>query len=155
MPCKILISAEPCAMGAPPAVDLVPGLPLSRSDAMTAADWVPPPGEPVALRPRQWVRGAVRVAACQCVPVPPFGLVTTISTVPVAGCAGAVTVIWVLLTTVTLVPAIPSNVTVAPARKLTPVRVTTVPPAVGPERAETERRRGAIVARRSGRRLSR
>ena len=59
------------------------------------------------------------------------GLVTTTLALPDV-CAGVVAVIFVLLTTETLVATVESKVTVAPERKLVPVRVTGVPPAVGP-----------------------
>ena len=49
-----------------------------------------------------------------------------------AACAGVVAVIEVLFTTVTPVAAVPPSLTVAPARKPVPVRVTAVPPLAVP-----------------------
>ncbi len=69
----------------------------------------------------------------------PTAVVAVTVTVP-AVCAGEVTLIWLVLTKVT-VPApivVPPNVTeVAPEMKPLPVRVTVVPPAVGPAGGET------------------
>ena len=70
------------------------------------------------------------------VPLCPSGLVTTTLTAPAAW-AGAVAVILVLLPTVTLVAAVPPKVTEAPVTKFVPVRVTAVPPAIGPLFGET------------------
>ena len=61
----------------------------------------------------------------------PLLFVTVTLTAP-AEPAGVVAVIWVELTTVTAVAAALPKVTVAPARKPVPVRVTAVPPAVEP-----------------------
>jgi hypothetical protein len=61
----------------------------------------------------------------------PLPFVTVTLTAP-AEPAGVVAVIWVELTTVTAVAAALPKVTVAPARKPVPVRVTAVPPAVEP-----------------------
>lgn len=61
----------------------------------------------------------------------PFGVVTTTSKVP-ADLAGEVNLTWVESTTENDVPAFPPTVTpVAPINSV-PVRVTTVPPDVGP-----------------------
>ena len=63
-------------------------------------------------------------------------LVTTTSCAPALP-AGVVQVIDVADTTVTLVHAAPPTVTVAPERKLVPVIVIAVPPALVPEVPET------------------
>ena len=64
------------------------------------------------------------------VPVPP-GFVTVTFTRP-AACAPVVPVIVVSLTTVKLVRATPPTVAPVAPVKLVPVRVTLVPPAMGP-----------------------
>ena len=74
----------------------------------------------------------------------PFGSVTTTLTAP-AEPAGVMAVIWVELITVTDVAAALPKVTVAPARKPVPVRVTAVPPAVGPLVGEMPLRVGAVT----------
>ena len=51
----------------------------------------------------------------------------------------------VLLTTTTLVAAAPPTVTVAPAAKFVPVRVSAVPPAAGPDTGDTEDSVGVTV----------
>jgi hypothetical protein len=78
------------------------------------------------------------------VPLSPFGLVTTTLTAP-AEPAGVVAVIWVELTTVTAVAAALPKVMVAPARKPFPVRVTAVPPPVGPLVGEMPLRVGRLT----------
>ena len=65
------------------------------------------------------------------VPLWPSGFVSVTLTAPAAW-AGVVAVRLVLLPTVTFVAALPPKETVAPVRKLAPVRVTAVPPAVEP-----------------------
>src|ERR1700732_1925167 len=62
-------------------------------------------------------------------------LATTTLTVP-AACEGVVAVIALAFATATFVPAIPPNVTVAPARKPVPVIFTEVPPLAVPELGE-------------------
>jgi len=64
----------------------------------------------------------------------PLGLVTVTSTVPVP--AGEVAVIEVAELTVKLVALIAPNFTAVAPVKLVPVRVTVVPPAVGPDVGE-------------------
>ena len=64
-----------------------------------------------------------------------LGLVTVIETVPALP-AGDVARIWVELATVTAVDGEPPNLTVAPAWKPLPVRVTAVPPELGPDIGE-------------------
>jgi hypothetical protein len=64
------------------------------------------------------------------------------STVP-ALAAGLVQVIEVGLTTTTAVAAAPPNVTAVTEKKLVPVSVTDVPPAVGPLVGETDVTAGA------------
>ena len=64
-------------------------------------------------------------------------LTVTITVTDPEACDGVVAVIDVLLTTTTFVPAVPPNVTVAPAAKFVPVIVTPVPPAVGPTLGDT------------------
>ena len=63
--------------------------------------------------------------------VPP-GVVTVTLALPAVP-AGEITVIEVAELTTTDVPAVPPKLTVDPARKLVPVIVTDVPPAVGPD----------------------
>ena len=65
------------------------------------------------------------------VPFWPSVLVTITLTAP-AECAGVTAVIVVLLVTLILVAAAPPILTLAPDRKLVPVMVTAVPPAVLP-----------------------
>ncbi len=60
----------------------------------------------------------------------PPGPVTVMSAVPLP--AGATAVICVALLTVQLVALVPPNLTAVAPVKLEPVRVTLVPPAVGP-----------------------
>jgi hypothetical protein len=74
----------------------------------------------------------------------PLLFVTVTLTAP-AEPAGVVAVIWVELTTVTAVAAALPKVTVAPARKPVPVRVTAVPPAVGPLAGEMPLRVGGLT----------
>src|SRR5207249_11179360 len=62
-------------------------------------------------------------------------LVSTTATAPAAW-AAVVAVSEVLLTTVTLVAAVPPRLTVAPAAKPVPLRVTAVPPLLVPELGE-------------------
>ena len=62
---------------------------------------------------------------------PPVVVTTTLA-VPAAP-AGAVAVMEVLLATLKVVAATPPNVTLVAPVKFVPVRVTAVPPAVGPE----------------------
>ncbi len=78
------------------------------------------------------------------VPLCVSALVTTTSTAPAAW-AGVVQVICDDESTLTPVAGLPPNVTVAPARKLVPVMVTEVPPAVVPEAGETDETVGAGV----------
>ena len=59
--------------------------------------------------------------------------------------AGVTAVMRVLLTTTTLVAAAPPTVTVAPAAKFVPVRVSAVPPAAGPDTGDTEDSVGVTV----------
>jgi hypothetical protein len=66
--------------------------------------------------------------------IPP-GLVTATATEP-AACAGVEALIWVEFTKETLDAGLPPKETVAPLKKLEPVMVTTVPPAVPPEVGE-------------------
>src|SRR5262249_36516469 len=66
-----------------------------------------------------------RVADC------PSGLVTMTSLTP-ADPVGVVAVSCMVEATLTLVAAVPPMVTVVPVWKLAPVRVTTVPPLLGP-----------------------
>src|SRR5438132_5815243 len=70
------------------------------------------------------------------VPFCASGLVTVTLTAP-AACAGVVAVIVVLLTTLTPVAALPPTLTIAPAAKLLPVMVTSVPPFVDPDAGAT------------------
>ena len=77
-----------------------------------------------------YVKPPLNVADCVSV------LVTTTSCAPALP-AGVVQVIDVADTTVTLVHAAPPTVTVAPERKLVPVIVIAVPPALVPEVPET------------------
>lgn len=77
-----------------------------------------------------YVKPPLNVADCVSV------LVTTMFCAPAVP-AGVVQVIEVEDTTVTLVHAAPPTVTVAPARKLVPVIVIDVPPALVPEVPET------------------
>lgn len=72
-----------------------------------------------------------------------FGFVTTTLTAP-AEDAGVTAVIWVELTTATEVAAALPKVTVTPARKPVPVRVTSVPPAAGPLPGEMPLRVGGL-----------
>ena len=72
-------------------------------------------------------------------------LVTTTSCAPALP-AGVVHVIEVADTKVTLVHAAPPTVTVAPARKLVPVIVIAVPPALVPELPETPETVGAAAS---------
>src|SRR5437870_13238553 len=65
----------------------------------------------------------------------PATVVTTSST-PLAAWAAVVAVSEVLLMRVTLVAAVPPRLTVAPAAKPVPVRVTAVPPLLVPELGE-------------------
>src|SRR5437870_12844859 len=65
----------------------------------------------------------------------PATVVTTSST-PLAAWAAVVAVSEVLLTTLTLLAAVPPRLTVAPAAKPVPVRVTAVPPLLVPELGE-------------------
>ena len=62
----------------------------------------------------------------------PSGFVTVTAARPAAW-AGVTAVIVVALTTFTLVAELPANITVAPATKLLPLRLTEVPPAVLPD----------------------
>jgi len=64
-------------------------------------------------------------------------LVTTTVTAPAAW-AGVVAVIEALLTTVTPVAGVPPKLTVAPAAKFVPARVTAVPPLTEPEFGDME-----------------
>ena len=105
--------------------DVTPSLfdePLS--DAVATA------GVAVAEGGAIYVKPPLNVAACVSV------LVTTTSCAPALP-AGVVHVIEVADTKVTLVHAAPPTVTVAPARKLVPVIVIAVPPALVPELPET------------------
>ena len=70
--------------------------------------------------------------------------VTLTVTVPAAW-AGAFTVMSVPLTTVTVVPAAVPKVTVAPGRNPEPVRVTVLPPEVGPATGATFVRVGLVT----------
>src|SRR5262249_23978754 len=72
-----------------------------------------------------YVKLLVSVADCV------SAFVTVTLTVP-AECAGVVALIVVLLTTVTPVAGVPPTATAAPAAKLVPVNVSTVPPVVEP-----------------------
>jgi hypothetical protein len=94
------------------------------SDAVATA------GVAVAEGGAIYVKPPLNVADCVSV------LVTTTSCVPALP-AGVVQVIDVADTTVTLVHAAPPTVTVAPERKLVPVIVIAVPPALVPEVPET------------------
>src|SRR5208282_1462357 len=68
----------------------------------------------------------------------PSGFTTTTLTGPALVLAGVVKVILVLLSTATLVAAAPPKFTNAPIRKLAPVSVTVVPPAVEPIAGEID-----------------
>jgi len=70
------------------------------------------------------------------VPLDPFVLVTTTSTVP-AACAGVNAVIDVLFTTATFEAALPPMETVAPDWNPVPLIVIEVPPTVGPDAGES------------------
>jgi hypothetical protein len=94
------------------------------SDAVATA------GVAVAEGGAIYVKPPLNVADCVSV------LVTTTSCAPALP-AGVVQVIDVADTTVTLVHAAPPTVTVAPERKLVPVIVIAVPPALVPEVPET------------------
>ena len=78
-------------------------------------------------------------------------LVTTTLTVP-ATCAAVVAVIDVLLVTFTPVAAVPPRLTLAPARKPAPVRVTEVPPFVVPVLGVIEASVGAGLLEEFGKR---
>ena len=114
--------------------DVTPSLfdePLS--DAVATA------GVAVAEGGAIYVKPPLNVAACVSV------LVTTTSCAPALP-AGVVHVIEVADTKVTLVHAAPPTVTVAPARKLVPVIVIAVPPALVPELPETPETVGAAAS---------
>ncbi len=97
--------------------------PLRKSFSMASWNmWLPGTSRKSANQPR----GSVRVEAS--------GLVTTTSWSAPGGSAGAVAVISVSLTTVEAVAGAPPKVTAAPAWKLSPRILTTLPPAEGPER---------------------
>jgi len=95
-------------MPVPPAVDPVAGVTFVTAGAGPT-----------------YVKAFVRVATCV------SGLVTVTVTTP-ATCAGVVAVIRVLPLTVTAVAAVPPTPTVAPATKLVPLIVSTVPPLEDP-----------------------
>src|SRR5713226_1241590 len=65
------------------------------------------------------------------VTVPPSGLVTVTSTVPVPG--GVSTVIWVVWTGKSMMPWLDPNVTVAPDWKSVPLMTVHCPPCTGPD----------------------
>ena len=114
--------------------DVTPSLfdePLS--DAVATA------GVAVAEGGAIYVKPPLNVVACVSV------LVTTTSCAPALP-AGVVHVIEVADTKVTLVHAAPPTVTVAPARKLVPVIVIAVPPALVPELPETPETVGAAAS---------
>src|SRR5438445_7858527 len=77
-------------------------------------------------------------------------MATTTFTAPAAW-AAVVAVSEVLLTTVTLVAAVPPRLTVAPAAKPVPVRVTAVPPLLVPELGEIALTVGAGLERKKTR----
>src|SRR5206468_3703237 len=94
---------------------------------------VPPLGGPKLglMEPR--VGGSLYVKPAASVALCPSGLVTTTSLAPGVP-AGAGAVIWVARSEARFIPvaAVPPMVTVAPGRKLLPLRVTAVPPLRGP-----------------------
>src|SRR6478672_13779540 len=73
----------------------------------------------------------------------PSGFVTVTVTVPTELTAGVTALIEVLLTNVTLLAASDPNCTVAPETKFVPVRVTVVPPVIGPEVGDMDESVGA------------
>jgi hypothetical protein len=105
---------------------------------------VPPDVGPLAGETLLRVGGLTKVKAPLRLALWPLELVTVTFTAP-AEAAGVVAVIWVELATVIAVAAALPKVTVSPARKPVPVRVTAVPPDVGPLAGEMLLRVGGLT----------
>src|SRR5436190_1641213 len=125
---EVLFTTTTVAAAVPPMAHVAP---LTKSVAVMVTT-VPPSVGPDAGDTVVMV-GAVEtyVNALASVPLCASGLVTVTLTAPAAW-AGVVAVIEVALVITTLVAAAPPIVTVAPATKLVPVIVRTVPPSVDP-----------------------
>ena len=123
----VALSTATEVAAAPPKVTPAPDtkpVPLRVTAVPPAA--VPLEGEmPARVGPDTKVKALARLELW------PLLLVTVTETVP-AEAAGVTAAIWVELCTVTAPEAAPPKLTPAPVRKPVPVRVTAVPPPVGP-----------------------